>query len=175
MNKVRSCRKPAWILVVIAMIVLVVGIYGMTRPMSYGSSYYHASFFEGEDFNGTMTFYSDNTMVIRNTNFDGEYKPFYYYKNGYIFFPLAQTEAEYQEEVAAINADFEGAVSAPFYASKINAFRLSSEGPDGYKSVYICQLPVMMLVVWCAIELVLLGFAVATVIRGKKENVKHKQ
>ena len=36
------------------------------------------------------------------------------------------SEAEYQEEVAAIDADFEGAVSAPFYASKINAFILSS-------------------------------------------------
>ena len=170
MNKMRSCRKTARILAVTAIILLIVGIYGMTRPMSYGTDYYHAAFYEGEDFNGTMAFYSDNTMVIRNTNFDGEYKSYYYYKNGYIFFTLAQTEAEYQEEVTAINADFEGAVNAPFYASKINAFRLSSEGPDGYKSVYICQLPVMMLVVWGAVELALIGFAIATGIRRKKEN-----
>ena len=169
MNKMRYCRKTARIIAVAAIILLVVGIYGMTRPMSYGTDYYHAAFFEGEDFNGTMAFYSDNTMVIRNTNFDGEYKSYYYYKNGYIFFIFAQTEAEYQEEVAAIDADFEGAVNTPFYASKINAFRLSSEGPDGYKSVYICQLPTMMLVVWGAIELALIGFAIASVIRGKKK------
>ena len=108
-------------------------------------------------------------MLIHNTNFDEEYTVFYYYKNGYIFFVLAQTEAEYQEEVAAINDDFEGAVNAPFYASKVNAFRLSSEGPDGYKSVYFCQASVMMLVAWAAIELVLFGFAIASMIRCKKE------
>ena len=175
MNKVRSCRITALILAVVAIALLVVGIYGMTRPIAYNCDYYHAVFYEGEDFNGTMTFYSDNTMVVRNTNLGGEYKSFYYYNNGYIFFTLAQTEAEYQGEVAAIDADFEGAVSAPFYASKINAFRLSSEGPDGYQSVYICQDSVMMMVAWGVIEVVLIGFAVATVIRDKKKNVKHKQ
>lgn len=169
MNKMRSCRITALILAVVVIALLAVGIYGMTRPMSYGSDYYHAAFYEGEDFNGTMAFYSDNTMVIRNTNFDEDYKSYYYYKNGYVFFTLAQTEAEYQEEVAAINADFEGAVNAPFYASKINPFKLSSEGPDGFTSVYICQSAVMMAVVWCAIELALIGFAIASVIRGKKK------
>ena len=169
MNKMRSCRITALILAVMAIALLAVGIYGMTRPMSYGSDYYHASFYEGEDFNGTMAFYSDNTMVIRNTNFDEDYKSYYYYKNGYVFFTLAQTEAEYQEEVAAINADFEGAVNAPFYASKINAFRLSSKGPDGYESVYICQNSVMMLLAWGVTELALIGFAIASLIRGKKE------
>ena len=172
MNKTRACRTTALILAVVSIVLLVVGIYGMTRPMSYGSNYYHAAFYEGEDFNGTMTFYSDNTMVIRNTNFDEEIKSYYYYKDGYIFFIFAQTEAEYQEEVAAINADFEGAVNTPFYASKINAFRLSSEGLDDYKSVYICQPSIMMLVAWCAMELALIGFAIASVIRGKKERCK---
>ena len=169
MNKMRSCRIKALILAVIAIVLLVVVIYGTSSPMSYGCDYYHAAFYEGEDFNGTMAFYSDNTMVIRNTNLDEDYKAYYYYKNGYIFFILVQTEAEYQEEVAAINADFEGAVNAPFYASKINPFKLSSEGPDGFTSVYICQSAVMMAVVWCAIELALIGFAIASVIRGKKK------
>ena len=84
MNKVRSCRKTVWILVVIAIVLLAVGIYGMTRPMSYGSDYYHASFYEGEDFSGTMTFYPDNTMVLGNANLDEEMKLFYYYKDGYV-------------------------------------------------------------------------------------------
>ena len=168
MDKMRSCRTTALILAVVTIILMVVGICGMTRPMSYGTEYYHAAFYEGEDFNGTMTFYTDNTMVIRNTNLDEDYKSFYYYKNSYIFFTLAQTEAEYQEEVAAIDADFEGAVSAPFYASKMNAFRLSSEGPDGFKSVYICQSSVMMLVAWCAVELALIFLICVFFARYKK-------
>ena len=170
MNKMRSCRKTTRILAVTAIILLVVGIYGMTRPISYGLNYYHASFYEGDDFSGSMIFYPDNTMVVRNITFVEETKFFYYYKNGYVFISIAETQEEYEQEVVAIDADFEGAVNAPFYASKINAFRLSSEGPDGYKSVYICQLPVMMLVVWGAVELALIGFAIATGIRRKKKN-----
>ena len=169
MNKMRSRRITALILAVVAIALLVVGIYGMTRPMTYEYSYYHASFYEGEDFSGTMSFYSDNTMVVRNTNLSEEYKSYYYYKDGYIFFPLAETEEEYQEEVAAINEDFEGAVNAPFYASKINVFRLYSEGPDGYASVYLCQLPMMMVTIWGIIELALIVFAIVSATRGKKD------
>ena len=172
MSKMRSCRTRVVIFAVLAIALLIVGIYGMTRPLAYGCDYYHAVFYDGEDFNGTMTFYSDNTMVIRNTNFEEDIKFFYYYKNGYVFFGMSQTESEYKEEVAAIDADFEGALNTPFYASKINPFRLSSEGPDGYKTIYLCQSAIMMAVVWCAIELALIGFAIASLIRGKKEKCK---
>lgn len=172
MNKMRSRRITALILAATAMIVMVVGIYGLTRPISYESSYYNASFYEGEDFNGTMTFHPDNTMVIRNTNFEEEFQSYYYYKNGYIFFTLAKTAAEYEAEVAAINEDFEGAVNTPFYASKINAFRLSSEALDGYTTVYLCQRSIMMAIAWVAIELALIGLAIASVIRCKKGTAK---
>ena len=168
MKKSLSYAKTAVILLLIAIILLGIGIYGLTRPLSYGSCYYHASFYEGEDFNGTIAFYPDNTMVISNTNFDEEMKLLYYYKDGYLFFTLAQTEEEYEKEVAAINEDFEGAVNVPFYASKINAFKFSPEGLDGYTSVYICQDSIMMTMVWGAIELVLIGIAIASVIRCKK-------
>ena len=169
MNNSRYYQIRALILVVLAIAVLAVGIYGMTRPLAYGCDYYHAVFYDGEDFNGTMTFYSDNTMVIRNTNFEEDIKFFYYYKNGYVFFGMSQTESEYQEEVAAIDADFEGALNTPFYASKINPFKLSSEGPDGYKSSYLCQSSIMMVVLLVAIELVLIGFGIAPVIFRKKD------
>ena len=169
MNSTRSCRIRALILVVVAIAWLAVGIFGMTRPMAYDTSYYHATFYEGEDFNGTMTFHKDNTMVVNNTNFDEGLQLLYYYKNGYIFFPVGMTQEEYEAEVAAIEADFEGAVNTPFYASKINSFQLSSEGLDGYTSVYICQSSVMMAIVWGVVELVLLGVTVAVVLRGKKK------
>ena len=45
--------------------------------MSYGAGYYHATFYEGEEeFSGTMTFYSDNTVVVRNTTFGEDIKFF---------------------------------------------------------------------------------------------------
>ena len=166
--KMKSSSKKTLILAVIAIIWLVVGIYAMTGPIFYGASYYHATFYEGEDFNGSMTFYPDNTMMIDNTNFDEEFTAYYYYRDGYIFFIFAETEAEYEAEVAAINADFEGAVNTPFYASEINAFKLSSEGLDGYTSVYLCQVPIMMAVVLGAIELVLIRLIYVSVIRSKK-------
>ena len=73
-----------------------------------------------------MIFYADNTMAIRNTNFDEEYKSYYYYKDGYIFFPLA--EAEYEAEVSAINEDFEAAVNAPLIVFAIaSAIRCKQE------------------------------------------------
>ena len=169
MSKMRSCRSRVVIFTVLAIALLVVGIYGMTRPLAYGCDYYHAVFYDGEDFNGTMTFYSDNTMVIRNTNFEEDIKLFYYYKNGYVFFGMSQTESEYQEEVAAIDADFEGALNTPFYASKINPFKLSSEGPDGYKSIYLCQSSIMLIVPLVAIELILIGFGIAPVIFREKD------
>ena len=168
MNKMRSCRITAMILAAVAIVLLVIGIYGATRPISYGSSYYHAVFYEDEEFNGTMTFYSDNTMVVRNTNFDEDIKFFYYYKNGYVFFALAETEEEYEKEVAAINEDFEAAVKSPFYASKINPFRLSSEGPDGFRSVYLCQSSIMMMVPLVAIELALVVLVIASMNRSRK-------
>ena len=168
MNKRRSCRITALILAVVALILLAVGIHGMTRPISYGASYYHASFYEGEDFNGSMTFYADNTMVVRNTNFDEDLKLLYYYKDGYVFFTVGATQEEYENEVAAINGDFEGAVNTPFYASKINAFRLASEGLDDYTTVYICQSAVKMAVAWILMELVLMSITIACVIRCKR-------
>ena len=168
MNKMRACRSTALILSFAAIILLVAGVYGMTRPVAYGSNYYHASFYEGDDFTGSMIFYDDNTMVVRNTNFDEEMKFHYYYKDGYAFFPMSETQEEYEKEVAAINEDFEGAVNLPFYASKINVFRLSSEGLDGYKSVYLCQIPIMMAVVWGVVELALVVLACKAAIRYKK-------
>ena len=173
MKKNNACRNKALIFAVVAIVLLVVGMIALANPISYGSSYYNASMYEGDDFNGTMIFYPDNTLVLSNTTFDEEIKFFYYYKDGYIFISVAETEAEYEAEVAAINEDFEGAVNTPFYASKINLFRMSAEGPDGYKSVYLCQTAIMIAVIVSVLELGLIGFMIAAVKRCKKENAKN--
>lgn len=170
--KMKTNRTKALILIVIAIIWLVAGIYGMTRPIAYGVNYYHATMYEGDDFNGTMIFHPDNTMVVRNTNFDEDMAFRYYFKDGYVFFPMPDGDAEYASEVEAILADFEGAVSNPFYASKISAFQISSDGLDGYQSVYICQISIMMAVIWGVIELVLVAIALVLLSRSKKETSK---
>ena len=101
-KKMISGQQKAQIFAVVAIVLLVVGIYGVTRPLSFGSGYYHAS----------------------------------------------------------------------FYASKINAFKMTSEGPDGYKSIYLCQTSIIMAVVWSVMELALIGFAVASVIHCRKEKTR---
>lgn len=169
MNKLRSLPKKALILSVVAILLLAVGIFGMTSPMAYGTPYQHTSYYEGDDFSGSMIFYPDNTMVVRNTNFEEDMKFFYYYKDGYIFFTMSETKADYYKEVEAINEDFEGAINTPFYASKITAFKLTSTGLEGdYDTVYVCQNSMMMAVAWGAIELALVVFILISIARHKK-------
>ena len=171
MNKIKSIPKKVLALSVVVIILLVIGIGGMTSPIAYGSVYYHASNYEGDDFSGSMIFYPDNTMVVRNTNLDEDMKLLYYYRDGYIFFTAAETEAEYYHEVKAINEDFEAAINTPFYASKITAFKLTSEGlDDDYSTVYVCQNSSMMAAAWVVIEVALVISIAVSVIRHKKRN-----
>ena len=175
MKKFLSGAKTAVVLLVV--FVLLMGVYGfmMIRPISYGMAYDYITIYEDDEFCGSMTFYTDNTMLIRNTNFDTEIKSFYYFKDGYVFFVLAQTEEEYEEEVATINADFEGAVNSPFYAYKINAVRISSEGPDGYKSVYTCKPAVFLAVAGGIVGLTLIGLAWVSATLAKKTKTENKE
>ena len=86
---------------------------------------------------------------------------------------MAATEEEYQEEVANINADFEGAVNSPFYASKINAFRMVFVGPDGYTLTYKCNSAIVFAIIGGVVLVTLLGFsitALAFFIKAQKEN-----
>ena len=83
-----------------------------------------------------MKFSKDGTMVARNSNNGLEMDAYYYYKDGYVFFTVAQTEEEYEEEIAHINENFEEACNTPFYADKINAFQLVMSGPDDYDIAY---------------------------------------
>ena len=168
MKKYLACIKTVIILFIVTILSLGFYAYMLARPISYGMAYHNSTVYEGETFEGRMKFYSDLIMLNKNTSFDKELKSYYYYKNGYIFFTMAETEEEYQEEVKNINADFEGAVNAPFYASKINAFELVSVGPDGYTVVYTCTPAIVFAVVGGVVELALLGAAILSLILYKK-------
>lgn len=81
-------------------------VYMIARPISYGMKYHAKTEYDGYIYEGEMTFNPDNSMVIWNNNINEEIVSYYYYKDGYVFFILAKTEAEYQEEVAWINVNW---------------------------------------------------------------------
>lgn len=168
MKKILSSKITVIILLLVTVIFLGFYTYMLARPISYGMVYHNSSVYEGEEFEGRMEFYSDSTMLTKNNNFNEGLKSYYYYKNGYIFFTMAETEEQYQAEVDIINADFESAVNLPFYAAKANAFRLVSVGPDGYTLVYTCAFAIAFAVVGGVIGLALLGAGITAFVLFKK-------
>ena len=168
MKKILSSLKV--LIMLVLAIVLVVGFsaYMLLRPISYGMDYHTETVYEGVVFEGMMNFYRDGRMTNRNNNFDEEMASYYYYKDGYIFFTLAETEAEYEEEVTYINEHFEEAVESPFYAAQMNAFRVLLVGPDGYATVYTCKAAYVFAAVAGAVVLALLGLTCGGLVLRKK-------
>ena len=163
-----SDKKIAVICLVVAVLVLAINIYLIARPISYEWGYYAEDEYQGVQFGGAMKFNPDGTMVLRNSNHGREMKSYYYYKDGYIFFTIAETDEAYEEEVAYINKNFEEALNTPFYADKINAFRLTADGPDGYTIVYTCTRAIVFVIIGGVIELALIGLACVKLIACKK-------
>lgn len=138
MKKLLSNKKTAIALLVATVILLGFYVYMLARPISYGMAYHNKSEYAGGVFEGTMKFYSDETMTNSNTNFYDELNSRYYYKDGYVFFTMADTDEKYEEEVDFINKNFDEAIKMPFYADEINAFRVVATEGDGFETVYTC-------------------------------------
>lgn len=172
MKKFLACTKTTIILLIAAVISLGFYVYMLARPISYGMEYHNESVYEGGTFEGKMTFYPNRTMVNRNTNFDEEIKSRYYYKDGYIFYTLAETDEEYEEEIASINENFDKAIETLFYADEINSFKLIATEGDGFVTVYTCKPAIVFAIVGGVVELVIVGFALASVILGKKKRIE---
>ncbi len=173
MRKFISNKITAIVLAALTVLFLGFYVYMIARPVSYGMAYTNSSVYEGETFEGRLEFSSDSTMLTKNSSFKDGFKAYYYYKNGYIFFTMAETEEEYQNEVDSIDANFEELINQPFYASEINAFRLVSVGPDGYTLTYKCNSAIVFAIVGGVVFVTLLGFSVtalALFIKAKKEN-----
>ena len=163
-------------IIILLVVIILVGFYGymFAIPMSYGMGYHNVSAYEDEIFECTQTFYRDGTMVVRNTNFDEEYNARYYYKDGYVFYLLAQTDDEYEAEVALINENFEEAIRTPFYADKINAFRTAAVESDGYATIYNCTPQVVLSVVVGLAGLVVIVLSCLAGTHHKKINKEKK-
>ena len=168
MKKVFSNKITAVILAVLTIVSLCFYVMMLAKPITYGQPYYHASVYEGDDFNGTLTFYPDNTMFVENTSFVEPAKFYYYRKDSYLFFTMAETPEEYDAEVAMIDENFEEAISTPFYAAKLNAFQLTAAGLDDYDTFYYCKYSINLAIAWGIAQLALIGLAWASIACCKK-------
>lgn len=168
MKKILASKVTAIVLLAVTVISMVFYVYMLARPVSYGMSYHNETAYEGGTFEGEMKFHLDGTMVNSNTNFAEEMKSRYYYKSGYVFFTMAITDEAYEKEVEEINNNFEEAIKKPFYADKINAFKLVCTEEDGVETVYTCVPAIVFAVVGGIVEIVLIGLVCAAFLLRKK-------
>lgn len=169
MKKLLSDKKTAIILLILTIASIIFYTYMIARPISLGMGYHNESEYYGGVFEGTMKFHSDGTMVNRNSNFNEELRSRYYYKDGYVFFVLAETDEAYEKEIASINENFDEAIKKPFYADEINAFKLVATEGDGFTTVYTCSAAIVFAVIGGVVEAVLLGFTVVSVSLWRKK------
>ena len=172
MKNILSCTKTAIVLLIVTLLSLSFYVYMLVRPISYGMSYHNETVYEGVAFEGVLKFYPDGTILIKNTTFEEEMKNYYYYKDGYVFTLLAETEEAYDAEVAYINENFEEAVASPFYAAKINAFRQVAEGLDSYVTTYTCAGAYIFAVAGGVVVLALLACTVTSFVFSQKAKGK---
>ena len=157
MKKLLSCKKTALVLVIVTLLFAAFYAYMLVRPISYGMDYRNETVYEGGSFVGTIEFRADRTMVNRNTNFDEEMKSRYYYKDGYVFFTMAETDEAYEKEIAMIDENFEEAIKMPFYSNEISAFRMVASEGDDFETVYTCTPAIVFAIVGGVIELALMA------------------
>ena len=173
MKKILSCTKTAVILLLVTVLALGFYTYMLARPISYAMPYHNEIVYEGVAFEGTLRFYPDGTVRNKNTNFDEEQNNYYYYKDGYVFALMAETDAEYEAEVAYINENFQEAVAAPFYAAKINAFRQVAVGLDDYVTTYTCTGAIIFAAAGGIVALALIVLTVSSFVLCKKAKGKN--
>jgi hypothetical protein len=172
MKKILSDTKTAIILLIVSVLCLGFYAYMLARPISYGMSYHNETVYEGVAFEGTLKFYRDGKMLNENTNFEEAFENYYYYRDGYVFNLMAQTDAEYEAEVAQINENFDEALAAPFYAAKINAFRQVAIGLDDYVTTYTCSGAIVFAIGGGVLALALIALTAYSFVLSKKAKEK---
>ena len=172
MKKVFSNTKIAIILLLVTVLFLGIYVYMVARPISYGMSYHNEIVYEGESFEGTLTFYPNGKVLNENSNFDEPFEMYYYYKDGYVFNLMAGTDEEYEAEVAYINENFDKAVDSPFYASNINAFKQVAVGMDENVTTYTCTGAIIFAIAGGVGALALIALTTTSFVLSKKAKDK---
>ena len=175
MKSLFAYKKTAVFLLVITILTSAVYGYLLTSPIAYGMPYRNETVYDGYSFEGVMYFEANGVLKNCNSTFEEVIESRYYYKGGYVFFLLATTDEEYAQEVAQINANFRGSVDTPFYAAKINAFKVVATGPDGYEMIYTCTPAFYQAAAAGAVILCLAGITVISFMLAKKQKAKEEQ
>ena len=171
MKKIASNKLTALILPVITILSLALYVRMLTRPISYGMEYYSNAPVAGFEFESSTIFHRGNKVTVENSNFDRPQEYYYYYKDGYVFLCFAMTDEEYRVEVDEINANWEEALSTPFYAAKINAFSCTDSSPE-VVSTQVCRGAKIFAAAFGLVEVCLAGLTAAAFIYRKKQSSK---
>ena len=160
--------KTAIILLIVTVLFLGFYTYMIARPISYGMGYHNEMVYDGVEFEGTLKFYPNGKVTNENSNFEEVLEDYYYYKDGYVFILMAQTDEEYEAEVADIKENFDELISAPLYASKINAFTMAFNGLDNDVTTYTCNGAINFVIAGSVVALVLVALTVSSFVLSKK-------
>ena len=168
MKKLLSSRGTAFVLLAVTLLTLAFYACMLLRPVSYGMEYTNRTEYEGGVFEGTMTFRSDMTVLNGNTNLQKPMESRYYYKNGYVFFLVGESDEDCAAEIARIDANFETAIAVPFSSARANAFEVVLAEADGYSTAYTCASAKLFAAIGGGVELVLLALtATAFILRHR--------
>ena len=174
MKNILSKTKTAIILLIVTVLLTGCYVYLLTCPIAYGMKYRNETVFEGQVFEGSLTYTADGKVISENTNFDEPIEMYYYYKDGYVFHLMATNDEEYEAEVADINKNFDEAVATPFYASKINAFKQVAVGLDEDVTTYTCKGAIVFAIVGGIDRLLLIALTVSSFVLSKKAKNKEQ-
>lgn len=172
MKNILSKTKTAIILLIVTVLLVSSYVYLFACPIAYGMEYRNETVYEGQVFKGSMKYSPDGKVLCENTNFDEPFEVYYYYKDGYVFHLMATNDEEYEAEVAQINESFDEAVASPFYAFKINAFKLVAEGLDEDVTTYTCTGAIIFAIVGGIDRLLLIALTVTSFVLSKKAKSK---
>lgn len=179
MKKILSNTKTAIILLVSTVLFLGFYAYMIARPISYGMIYHSETVYKGITFEGTLKFYRNGKMVVKNIN-HGEtskettFENYYYYKDGYVFNLITQTDEDKDAQISYINENFDEAVALPFSATKINAFKNVSEGPDGLVMTHTCKGAIIFAIVGGIVSASMIALTASSFLLSKKSKDKEQ-
>jgi hypothetical protein len=172
MKKFLSKTKTAIILLIVTILLVGSYVYLLNCPIAYGMKYRNETVYEGEVFKGSLKYAPDDKVISENTNFDEPFEMYYYYKDGYVFNLVAKNDAEYEADVAAINANFDEAVATPLYAFKTNAFKQVAQGLDNDTVTYTCTGAYIFAIVGGIALLLLIALTAYSFVLSKKAKNK---
>ena len=173
MKSILSNAKTAIILLIVTLLSIGFYTYMLVRPISYGMNYHIEMEYDSETFEGDVKYRRNGTLLNKNSNFDEETEEHYYYRDGYIFTLVAETETKREAEIAYINNNFDTLITTSISAFKTSAFKQTPAFDDSGVATYTCKGAVVFAIAGGVVELALVTLTVFSFIlykTSKKED-----